>query len=157
MREDREPNAESSLATRRAALGLTAAMTAGLLAEKAISPDSAHAEGVSSVNGKTGAVELPGLTSEGDLPSTVVISSTEPLTISGAPSAGEVLTATGSTAADWQMGGLPVFNTANYASIQEAIEKAEGAGGGTVYVPVGTQPHTLLAAGLGQIRNTASM
>jgi hypothetical protein len=70
--KDREPNVESPSSTRRAALGMTAAMTAGLLAEKALSPDSAHAEGVSSVNGKTGAVTLPGLTSEGNLPTSVV-------------------------------------------------------------------------------------
>ncbi len=99
---------------------------------------------VESVNGKTGAVELPGLTPEGDLPTSVVIGSTDPLTISGAPSAGEVLTATSGTAADWQTGGSPVFNTANYASIQEAIEKAEGAGGGKVWVPPGT--HEVSAA-----------
>ncbi len=56
MSKDRELDVESPFTTRRAALGMTAAMTAGLLAEKALSPDSAHAEGVTSVDGKTGAV-----------------------------------------------------------------------------------------------------
>lgn len=45
-------------ATRRAAMGITAAATAGFLADRALSPDSARAEGVTSVNGKTGAVVL---------------------------------------------------------------------------------------------------
>jgi hypothetical protein len=44
--------------TRRAALGITAAVTAGILADRALSPDVAHAEGVTSVNSKTGAVVL---------------------------------------------------------------------------------------------------
>ena len=44
MGKDKEPGVESLFATRRAALGMTAAMTAGLLTEKALSPDSAHAE-----------------------------------------------------------------------------------------------------------------
>ena len=52
MSKDRELGPESSFATRRSALGMTAAMTAGLLADRALSPDAAHAEGVTSVNGK---------------------------------------------------------------------------------------------------------
>jgi hypothetical protein len=44
--------------TRRAALGITAAATAGFLADLALEPDAAHAEGVTSVNGKAGAVVL---------------------------------------------------------------------------------------------------
>lgn len=47
------------LATRRLALGTAAAATAGFLADRALSPDSAlAAEGVTSVNGKTGVVVL---------------------------------------------------------------------------------------------------
>jgi hypothetical protein len=43
---------------RRAILGLTAAATGALLTDAAIHPSAAHAEGVTSVNGKTGAVVL---------------------------------------------------------------------------------------------------
>lgn len=78
MSKDQQSATESPFATRRAALGITAAMTAGMLAERALSPDSARAEGVTSVNGKTGVVKLPGLTEpEGELPSSVVTSSAD--------------------------------------------------------------------------------
>ena len=50
MSKDRELDVESPFTTRRAALGVTAAMTAGLLAEKALSPDAARAE---ALTGKT--------------------------------------------------------------------------------------------------------
>ncbi len=125
MNKDREPNVESSSTTRRAALGMTAAMTAGLLAERAVSPDPARAEGVSSVNGKTGAVELPGLTSEGELPTSVVISSTDPLTISGAPTVGEVLTATSGTTADWaaSVGGVTAIPGQSTAAGEGALKE----------------------------------
>ena len=125
MSKDEMPGIGSSPATRRAALGMTAAMTAGLLAEKALSPDSARAEGVSSVNGKTGAVELPGLTSEGKLPTSVVISSTDPLTISGAPTAGEVLTATSGTTADWAVsaGGVTIIPGQSTAAGEGALKE----------------------------------
>jgi hypothetical protein len=70
--KDQQPATESPFATRRAALGMTTAMTAGMLAERALSPDSARAEGVTSINGKTGVVKLPGLTEPaGELPSWV--------------------------------------------------------------------------------------
>jgi hypothetical protein len=59
-RSDRNASSESDrvYATRRSALGVTAAATAGFLANRALSPEAAQAEGVSSVNGKTGAVVL---------------------------------------------------------------------------------------------------
>jgi hypothetical protein len=53
-----EDASRSSATTRRAALGITAAVAAGILADRGLSPDVAHAEGVTSVNGKTGAVVL---------------------------------------------------------------------------------------------------
>ena|SRR5665213_313101 len=54
--DGRDSGAESSSVTRRAALGMTAAMTAGLLADRALSSDTARAEGVSSVSGNPGDV-----------------------------------------------------------------------------------------------------
>lgn len=53
-----QPIAEQPTTRRRAIVGLTAAATGALLADAALTAPAAHAEGVSSVNGKTGAVVL---------------------------------------------------------------------------------------------------
>ncbi|HEY3759749.1 MAG TPA: hypothetical protein VGL37_08300 [Solirubrobacteraceae bacterium] len=61
----------SRFTTRRAALGLTAAATAGILAERTLSPETARAEGVTSVNGQMGVVVLTAANVEG-VPSVAV-------------------------------------------------------------------------------------
>jgi hypothetical protein len=53
-----EPAMNEPLTRRRALMGITAAATGALLADAAINAPTAHAEGVSSVNGKTGVVVL---------------------------------------------------------------------------------------------------
>ncbi len=53
-----QPIAEQPTTRRRAIVGMTAAATGVLLADAALTAPAAHAEGVSSVNGKTGAVVL---------------------------------------------------------------------------------------------------
>ncbi|HEX4483985.1 MAG TPA: hypothetical protein VH081_09370 [Solirubrobacteraceae bacterium] len=52
------PDVPEPTTRRRAILGMTAAATGALLADAALHAPAAHAEGVSSVNGKTGAVVL---------------------------------------------------------------------------------------------------
>ncbi len=62
----------SQFSTRRAALGVVAAATAGFVADQALSPDRAKAvESVTSVNTKTGAVSLPALNTAGELSSSL--------------------------------------------------------------------------------------
>ena len=58
MRAQPEPATDEPLTRRRALVGITAAATGALLADAAINSSPAQAEGVSSVNGKTGAVVL---------------------------------------------------------------------------------------------------
>jgi parallel beta-helix repeat protein len=168
MGEDQEPAAESSFSTRRAALGMTAAMTAGLLAEKALSPDSAHAEGVTSVNGKMGVVVLTasnveavptsevgkpkgvaelnseGRLVEGELPSSVVGSSADPTAAGQIPSA----VGTTSNAVAWIGAGLTGTLVAtdhgvttalsDIASALHTLLETAASEGKKVYLPAGT-------------------
>jgi hypothetical protein len=105
---------------------------------------------VESVNGKTGVVVLTasnveavptsevgkpkgvaelnseGKLVEGELPSSVVRSSTEPLAISGTPSAGEILTATGSASAEWDIALTGATSSLFTALGAEALNKFKG-------------------------------
>ena len=58
MSANPEPAMNEQLTRRRALVGITAAATGALLTDAAINSPTAHAEGVSSVNGKMGAVVL---------------------------------------------------------------------------------------------------
>jgi hypothetical protein len=148
---DQESDVKSPFATRRAALGMTAAMTAGLLAEKALSPDSAHAEGVTSVNGKTGVVKLPGLTEpEGELPSSVasgsaVTAGNNGLVWNSAAWVPETTIYQQNNEPQWYGKWLTIGNTLGSVGVKTPIEAPAttvGSGGVTLPLENGTVPIT---------------
>ncbi len=117
---------------------------------------STHLSSALPVNqGGTGSTTQNFVTLGGDLGNTVsspTVESIQGVAISGTPSTGEALIATGSSTAAWssvngttdwfnvvtEYGADPTGTNDSTTALQNALSAASAAGGGTVYVPAGT-------------------